>query len=98
MAGQLTDKDICQTLLSIEKQISGLYNSGIMEAAHDDIRQSMMQIQDEEFDHGKQIFNAMVQRGWYTPAPANQGQGGQGGQGGMTMTQKMEQNMKGMKF
>ncbi len=61
----LEDKDILQDMLMTEKYVSNTYESSIMESANENLRGAFRQIQDEEQQHAKQIFDAMKQRGWY---------------------------------
>lgn len=67
MAGVTSDKDVLQDMLTTEKQLSGFYDTAIMECANENVRNALRHIQDEEQQHGKMIFDAMNQRGWYTP-------------------------------
>lgn len=70
MQGQLADKDILQDMLITEKFVSNAYEMGVMEAANPSVRQSLQQIQKDEQEHGKMIFDAMHKRGWYNVQPA----------------------------
>lgn len=63
----ISDKDIMQDMLSTEKYISDYYDMAIMESANEQVRNAFRHIQDEEQQHAKTIFDAMNQRGWYTP-------------------------------
>ncbi|WP_296970697.1 spore coat protein [Tepidanaerobacter sp. EBM-38] len=67
IAGTTIDKDILNDMLMTEKYVSGTYETAIMEAANETVRNALRQIQDEEQQHAKMIFDAMNQRGWYTP-------------------------------
>lgn len=61
------DKDLLNDMLMTEKYVSGTYETAIMESANEGVRNALRQIQDEEQQHAKMIFDAMNQRGWYTP-------------------------------
>nr|WP_273701838.1 spore coat protein [Tepidanaerobacter acetatoxydans] len=67
IAGTNIDKDILNDMLMTEKYVSGTYETAVMEAANETVRDTLRQIQDEEQQHAKMIFDAMNQRGWYTP-------------------------------
>lgn len=59
------DKDLCSDMLSTEKYISGLYDTGVFEACNPTVRQALQHIQKEEQAHGEQIFNYMNSNGMY---------------------------------
>ena len=67
IAGTNTDKDILNDMLMTEKYVSGTYETAIHESANEAVRNALRQIQDEEQQHAKMIFDAMNQRGWYNP-------------------------------
>ena len=67
IAGTTADKDILNDMLMTEKYVSGAYETAIMESANEAVRNALRQIQDEEQQHAKMIFDAMNQRGWYKP-------------------------------
>jgi len=67
MAGANTAKDILNDMLMTEKYVSGTYETAILESANEAVRNALRQIQDEEQQHAKMIFDAMNQRGWYNP-------------------------------
>ena len=67
IAGTTADKDILNDMLMTEKYVSGTYETSIMESANEAVRNALRQIQDEEQQHAKLIFDAMNQRGWYKP-------------------------------
>ncbi|WP_422443708.1 spore coat protein [Thermoanaerobacterium sp. DL9XJH110] len=67
IAGTTADKDILNDMLMTEKYVSGHYETAIMESANEAVRNALRQIQDEEQQHAKMIFDAMNQRGWYNP-------------------------------
>ena len=59
------DKTLCSDLLSTEKFVSASYNVGIFEAANPTVRQALQHIQQDEQQHGQQIFNYMNSHGMY---------------------------------
>jgi Coat F domain. len=61
-----SDKILCSDLLSTEKFVSGLYDTGIFESANPTVRQALQHIQKEEQHHGEQIFNYMHSHGMYS--------------------------------
>jgi len=65
--GVTSDRDMLNDLLMTEKYISGTYDTAIMECANQTIRDALSHIQKEEQQHAKMLFDAMNQRGWYTP-------------------------------
>lgn len=65
--GTTADRDILNDMLMTEKYVSGAYETAIMESANESVRNALRQIQDEEQQHAKMIFDAMNQRGWYNP-------------------------------
>ena len=67
IAVQNADKDILTDMLMTEKYVSGTYETAIQESANEAVRNALRQIQDEEQQHAKMIFDAMNQRGWYKP-------------------------------
>ena len=67
IVGTTADKDMLNDMLMTEKYVSGTYETAIMECANESVRNTLRQIQDEEQQHAKMIFDAMNQRGWYNP-------------------------------
>jgi len=63
--GFASDKDILQDLLMTEKHVSGMYDTAIMECANEGLRNTLKQIQDDEQNHAKMIFDLMNKKGWY---------------------------------
>ncbi len=62
-----SDKELLNDMLMTEKYVSGTYETALMESANEGVRNALRHIQDEEQQHAKMIFDAMNQRGWYTP-------------------------------
>lgn len=61
------DKMLCNDLLSTEKYVSQTYDTAIFEASNQTVRQALQHIQQEEQQHGLEIFNYMNSHGMYTP-------------------------------
>lgn len=59
------DAILCGDLLLTEKYVSGLYDTGIFEAANKDVREALQHIQKEEQRHGDDLFNYMNSHGMY---------------------------------
>jgi spore coat protein CotF len=60
------DKTLCEDMLSMEKYVSGTYDTTIFETTNTNIRQALNHIQKEEQEHGEQIFNYMQSNGMYS--------------------------------
>lgn len=59
------DEILCSDLLATEKYVSGTYDTGIFEAANPTVRQALKHIQQEEQQHGEELFNYMSSHGMY---------------------------------
>lgn len=59
------DADLCQDALTTEKYVSSTYNTTIFEFKDHNIREALNHIQKEEQEHGEQIFNYMLSKGYY---------------------------------
>lgn len=59
------DSVLCNDLLSTEKYISSTYDVAIFEAANPQVRQALEHIQQEEHQHGQELFNYMNSHGMY---------------------------------
>ena len=53
------DAYLCSDLLSMEKHISHLYDTCIFEFENEDVRRLLSDIQNDEQDHGKLIYDYM---------------------------------------
>lgn len=67
---EFTDKDILTDLLIGTKGLSMGYHTAVLEAANDRVRNTLIQINNEELNAQKQIFDLMYARGWYQLEPA----------------------------
>ncbi len=64
-----TDKDILGDALSAEKATTGLFNMASNECVHDNVRNTMLKILEQEHCIQNEVFNMMHTRGFYeTPA------------------------------
>lgn len=71
MAQKLTDQDIAQSVLKDEKFLCGMINTSILEASSDTLRRDWMTCLQNSYRMQKQVFDAMNQKGWYSPAKAD---------------------------
>lgn len=65
------DREMMTDLLMGTKYISGNYHRAVLESANDRIRNTLIQLNNEEINLQKQIFNLMHDRNWYEVRPAN---------------------------
>lgn len=59
------DSYLCSDLLSTEKHVSAVYDTGIFEFRDTGIREALNHIQKEEQQHGEIIYNYMAANGMY---------------------------------
>ena len=62
---QEKEASLCHDMLMTEKYVSGAYDTTIFEIADSQIRQAVQHIQQEEQQHGEEIFNYMQANGMY---------------------------------
>lgn len=62
---QLSDQDIMNDLLTMEKQITSAYNTGITEASCQNLRQTLTNNLVETQQLQYTIFDTMKRKGWY---------------------------------
>ena len=67
---QLSDKDIMTDLLLGTKFISTQYHMAVLESANDRVRNTLIQLNNDEINLQKQMFNLMHDRNWYQVRPA----------------------------
>ncbi|MBO7667358.1 MAG: spore coat protein [Firmicutes bacterium] len=60
------DSFLCSDALTMEKHVSGLYDTSIFEFSDPAVRQALNHIQSEEQGHGESIYSYMHQNGMYT--------------------------------
>ena len=51
------DAYLCKDALSMEKHVSGVYNMGVFEFSNPTLRDTLAHIQNEEHNHGEQLYN-----------------------------------------
>lgn len=71
MAQKLTDQDIAQSVLKDEKFLCGMINTSILEASSENLRRDWTTCLQNSYRMQKQIFDAMNQKGWYSPVKAD---------------------------
>ena len=69
MAGIYTEKEIYGDALSAQKACTGHFNMAANECTHEDVRQTLMKILNQEHDIQKSVFDNMHAAGFY-PTPA----------------------------
>lgn len=99
---QFNDKDMVLDLLFGTKYVSTAYHHGVLEAANDRVRNTFIQLNNEELALQKQLFNLAHERGWYqveqarsttTQMPATTGMAGTGQQMAST-SQQLSPNLQ----
>ena len=69
MPGIYTEKEIYGDALSAQKACTSQFNMAANECTHEDVRQTMMKILNQEHDIQKSVFDNMHASGFY-PTPA----------------------------
>ena len=69
MPGIYTEKEILSDALSAQKATTALFNTSANECVHEDVRQTLMRILNEEHEIKKDVFDMMHAKGLY-PTPA----------------------------
>lgn len=64
-----TEKEILGDALAAQKCATSNFNLSSNECVHEDIRQTMLHILNEEHDIQQEVFNMMHEKGFY-PTPA----------------------------
>lgn len=67
--GVYTEKEILGDALATQKSSTGHFNTYANECVHEDVRQTMLHILNEEHDIQQDVFNMMHNKGYY-PTPA----------------------------
>lgn len=62
---QLSDRDMLLDLLMTEKYMSQMYNTALMEATNSDVIDSFDEMQHDEHENARLLYNSMHDRGWY---------------------------------
>lgn len=70
---QYTDKEILGDGLSTQKATTDLFNTASNECVHDNVRNTLLKILEQEHSIQNEVFNMMHARGYYeTPAAQEQ--------------------------
>ena len=69
MPGIYTEKEILSDALSAQKATTALFNTSGNECVHEDVRQTMMSILNEEHEIQQDVFEMMHSQGLY-PTPS----------------------------
>lgn len=59
------DAYLCRDALSMEKHVSGVYNTGVFEFCSPTLRDTLAHIQKEEQDHGEKLYSYLAASGMY---------------------------------
>ena len=59
------DAYLCRDALSMEKHVSGVYNTGVFEFNSTTLRDTLAHIQKEEQDHGEKLYSYLAACGMY---------------------------------
>ncbi|SFH31901.1 Coat F domain-containing protein [Desulfotomaculum arcticum] len=62
---QFNDQDILTDLLQNIKAISVDYHNAVLESANDNVRNTLIQLNNEEINLQRQVFNLMRDRNWH---------------------------------
>jgi spore coat protein CotF len=66
------DKEIVTTLLNEHKLCASSLTNLILESSSQNIRNDTANLLNRTFQHQKQLFDLMIQKGWYTTQAASQ--------------------------
>lgn len=69
MPGIYTEKEILGDALSSQKATTALFNTSANECVHEDVRQTLLNILNEEHEIQQDVFNMMHEEGFY-PTPS----------------------------
>ncbi|MEG6521726.1 spore coat protein [Desulfotomaculum sp. 1211_IL3151] len=69
---QVTDKNLCLSMLNELKFNATCLTSRILECADQQLRQDYMHALNQTFDEQMQVYNLAHQQGWYKPMQAEQ--------------------------
>jgi spore coat protein F len=68
----LSDKEIVNVLLDEHKLCASSITNLVLESTNQNLRNDAASILNRTFQHQKQIFDFMTQKGWYQTQAANQ--------------------------
>lgn len=66
------DKEITQTLLNEHKLCASSLTNLVLESSNQNLRNDVAGLLNRTFQHQKNIFDLMTQKGWYTTQTASQ--------------------------
>lgn len=66
------DKEITQTLLNEHKLCASSLTNLVLESSNQNLRNDVAGLLNRTFQHQKNIFDLMTQKGWYTTQAASQ--------------------------
>ncbi|MFZ5642271.1 MAG: spore coat protein [Bacillota bacterium] len=89
----LSERDILMDLLIDAKYISTGYHNALLESADDMVRNTLVQIHNDELASHKIVFDTMNSRGYYRVQPATPLMSGAALQTGMQGQQQMNRQM-----
>lgn len=64
-ADKQSDAYLCRDALSMEKHVSGVYNTGVFEFCSPIVRDTLAHIQKEEQNHGEHLYSYLAKNGMY---------------------------------
>lgn len=67
----MSEKDMITDLLFSEKKITSNYDTYSNEASNTNLRNELLGILNSEHDVHNMLYDAMSQKGWYTPMGVN---------------------------
>jgi spore coat protein CotF len=65
----LSERDIMQDCLVLEKHLTETYNAAVNETAHNLLRSDLISILTEEHQLQSSVFGTLDKRGWYLTRP-----------------------------
>ena len=65
MGSGSSDKYMLHDMLSTEKYVSSAYDTSVFESSQSNVRQALQQIQQDEQNHGEQLYQYMSSHGMY---------------------------------
>ncbi|QQZ10477.1 spore coat protein [Heyndrickxia vini] len=69
---RMSDRDLVNDLLSMEKYMTASYNNAMNEASHEALYQDLLSVFTETQNEQRELFNLMFQNGWYKLEAAEQ--------------------------
>lgn len=70
----ISDKDLVNVILSQHKLGATCLTTLVLESANQNLRDDATNVLNRTFEHQKEVFDLMSQRGWYQVQDANQQQ------------------------